>query len=450
MSEINSLNVNIPQNDNPVLGITAPTIHSNYQDIMDTYNDILDIKDNGIAVTIANHRKNKERIGATAIGFVWGAIQGGLFAGGYALAKSFPSVQKLPAVKWVVGKVDEWVIKAKNMHPEKSRFYHLSAGVGMKILYSALTSAALGFAFDIYKTYSNTRINGKISNTKQGLTGDCYLLSGLNSLSYSKFGREAIKNSIHKNKDNTVTVHLKGINKDYTITKQELKKASKKYVPDLDLDGKVHGYDKKYSTGDGDTLAFELAFEKYRKDLHDGNIKEDKNIPAYAYEYLKNSQNSIENGSANQVYFLLTGKKCSQIDLAETKDTGIAKDFGILKMYSKKHLDTFMGNFSKTPENYSAGCNLKINESMPFKDKHHQKIKLLPKHAYAIKKINEKTVTIVDPQKSRIPIELSTDMFKSLVGSIWYVNHNENKEEKPLQEFAEVNSKNDKYINENY
>ena len=221
MSAISSSNINIPQNDNPVLGITAPTIHSNYQDIMDTYNDIVDIKDNGIAVTIANHRKNKERIGATAIGFVWGAIQGGLFAGGYALAKSFPSVQKLPAVKWVVGKVDEWVIKAQKLHPEKSRFYHLAAGVGMKVLYSALTSAALGFAFDIYKTYSNTRINGKVSNNKQGMLGDCYLLSGLNSLSYSKFGRDSIKNSIHKNKDNTITVHLKGINKDYTITKQE-------------------------------------------------------------------------------------------------------------------------------------------------------------------------------------------------------------------------------------
>lgn len=450
MSAINYPNINIPTQNNPVLGITAPTIHSNYQDLMDTYNEIQDMKDNSIAVTIANHRKNKERIGATAIGFIWGTLTGCLLSGGYALVKAFPIAQKLTPVKWLVGNVDKWIIKARKSYPEKSRLYHLTTGVGAKVLYSALTSAALGFIFDMYKTYSNTRINGKVSNTKQGLTGDCYLLSGLNSLSYSKFGREAIKNSIHQNKDNTITVTLKGVNKDYTITNQELKQASKKYVPDLDLDGKVHGYDKKYSTGDGDVLAFELAFEKYRKDLKDGNIKEDKNLPTYAYEFLKNSKNPIENGTTNQVYFLLTGKNCSLIDFSETKDAGITKDFGILKMYSKKSLDNFMINFSKNPKNYAAGCNLKIKESIPFRDKHHQKTKLIPKHAYAIKKINKNSVIIVDPQKSRIPIELPIDMFKSVVGSIWYVDNNVENNDKSLEKFADINSKNDKYINENF
>lgn len=449
MSAINSVNMNMPvQNNNPVLGITAPNIHSNYQDIMDTYNEIQDFKNNSIAVTIANHRKNKERIGATAIGFVCGALQGGLFASGYALAKSFPVVQKLPGIKWVVGKVDEWVIKAKNLHPEKGRFYHLSAGIGMKVLYSAITSAALGFAFDLYKTYSETRINGKISNTRQGMLKDDYLLSGLNSLSYSKIGKKAIKDAVHKDKDGNIVIKFKGINKEYTVTKQELKKASKKYVPDFDEKGKVRGYDKKYSTGDGDVLAFELAFEKYRTDLKEGKIEKDKNIPAYAYEYSKNDNNPIDLGTPNQLYYLLTGKKCAQIDFNATKNYGVAKDLDIFKMYSKKHFDKFMKDFSKTPENYAAGCNLKIKEQMPFRNKHHQKIKLMPEHEYAIKKINDKYVTIVDPQKSRIPIEVPVDMFKSIVGSVYYFNNNDNEEEKPLQALADMSSLKDRCMND--
>lgn len=449
MSAINSVNMNMPvQNNNPVLGITAPNIHSNYQDIMDTYNEIQDFKNNSIAVTIANHRKNKERIGATAIGFVCGALQGGLFAGGYALAKFFPLVQKVPGVKWVVGKVDNWVTKAKNLHPEKGRFYHLSAGIGMKVLYSAITSAALGFAFDVYKTYSETKTNGKISNTRQGMLKDCYLLSGLNSLSYSKFGKKAIKDAVHKDKDGNIVIKLKGINKEYTVTKQELKKASKKYVPTFDEKGKVRGYDKKYSTGDGDVLAFELAFEKYRTDLKEGKIEIDKNLPAYAYDYSKNDDNLIDSGSPNQLYYLLTGKKCAQIDFNGIKNCGVAKDLDILKIYAKKHFDKFVNDFSKTPENYAVSCNFKIKEQMPFYNKHHQKIKLMPEHSYAIKKINDKYVTIIDPQKSRIPIEVPVDMFKSIVGSVYYFNNNENEEEKPLQVFADMSLINDRCMND--
>ena len=72
----------------------------------------------------------------------------------------------------------------------------------------------------------------------------------------------------------------------------------------------------------------------------------------------------------------------------------------------------------------------------------------MPEHEYAIKKINDKYVTIVDPQKSRIPIEVPVDMFKSIVGSVYYFNNNENEEEKPLQALADMSSLKDRCMND--
>lgn len=440
------------QNDIELKTFNAPNIHSSYQDLIDSYSDIMEIKDNTIAKTIANHRRNKERIGATTLGAAWGLCQGAFLAGIYGVAKAIPKMQNIGIVKWFVDDLDKWVARAKTVNPAKSTKYHLSIGILSKTAWLVLSGAALGFAADWYSTYMNTRINGKISNTKQGCSGDCWLLSGLNSLANSKKGKEVIKDAIKVNDDNSITIKFKGINKEYNITRKELKDASREYVPDIDENGKVVAYCRKYSKGDGDVLAFELAFEKYRNDLKNGNIKLPLDIPSYAYEFLLHAKNPIEAGTSNQVYYLLTGKKASMIDLKQPENFPNIKKLNALNLYSKQYFEKFIKDFSSNPNKYAVSCNLNIKESIPFKNKHHENVKLTFHHAYAIKNINSKYVTLIDPHKSRIPIEIPLDMFKEKVGAIWFYNllDDNDEQQKPLKSLAHLQGLNDKYINENY
>lgn len=423
---------NINPSSSAVLGLTAPTIHSNYKDLIDTYSDLMEIKDNQIAATIANHRKNKERVSSTVIGFAGGILQGALFTGVYGLAKAFPVLQKFKPAKWAVGKVDEWIQRSKTLHPEKSLRHNIAVGIEAKVLWAALTGAAIGFAADLYKTYSNTRISGKVSNTKQGAVNDGWLLAGLNSLSYSKFGKDAIKDSIKVNKDNTITVQFKGVNREYNITKSELKTASRAYLTKMDKNGKVIGYKKKYSKGDGDVLAFELAFQKYRRDIIDGNLPKDSIVPPYA--------DSLA-GASNQVYYLLTGKNISQIDLYKPVKSGDVKNMNVLNLYSKAYLNKFIDDFTLNQDNYSATCRFNIKEPLEVKDRHHQKIKLKPNEIYAIKKIGKRYATIVDSHKSRVPVDIPINDFKSTLASVYFVNKDDNSAERPLQVYSEYKNK---------
>ena len=433
------MNNSIPGNSQ-VLGITAPTIHSNYQDIIDTYNDIQEIKNNSIAVTIANHRKNKERAGAAFIGATWGVLQGAFFAGVYGLAKVVPSVQKVPVIKWLVGNLDKWVQRSQQLHPEKSLKHHIAVGMLSKTFWLVLSGAALGLAADLYTTHSNTKISGRISNTKQGNLNDSALLSALNSLSYSQAGKYAIQHAIKVNNDNSVTVRFKGVDKEYTITRKELKNASKAYDIEFDDKGKVKKYDKKYSKGDGDVLAFELAFEKYTNDLKNKNIKYNSQIPSYAINSPNQDISTQEAVTANQVYYLLTGEKAAQIDMKKDSQTD-AKALNTLNLYSKSYYQHFIKDFAQNPNSYAATCKFDIKEPFTAINKHNEKVKLLPDSTYAIKKIGKKFVTIVDPKKSRVAIEIPVEDFKSKVASVYFINLCKKNPPPALTTYAELNSK---------
>ena len=101
--------------------------------------------------------------------------------------------------------------------------------------------------------------NGKIDDASyQGGTGDCWLLAAINAIARSKKGLEILNNSLKVNSDGSVTVHLKGVNKSYTISKDDLYAA------------------KELSSGDMDVRAIEIAFERYmleykRDDLNGNN-----------------------------------------------------------------------------------------------------------------------------------------------------------------------------------
>ena len=96
-------------------------------------------------------------------------------------------------------------------------------------------------------------------------------MAQINALAGTDFGKSAIKNSITDNDDGSYTVSLKGADKSYKISKQEIL-----YAKTLTQDGY-----NVYSEGDDDVLLLELAFEKYylgTQGFADDNfIKESKN-----------------------------------------------------------------------------------------------------------------------------------------------------------------------------
>ena len=96
------------------------------------------------------------------------------------------------------------------------------------------------------KNTSITKPNGKIDEDfKQGNTGDCWLLASIKAISSRPKGLRILNDSIKVNNDGSVTVTLKGVNKTYTISKEELES------------------NIQLSRGDGDIRALEIAVNKY-------------------------------------------------------------------------------------------------------------------------------------------------------------------------------------------
>ena len=107
--------------------------------------------------------------------------------------------------------------------------------------------------------------NGKIDEAVfQGNSGDCWLISGILSLSYTPEGKNLIQDAISINPDGSYNVTFSGVDKTYKITKEELEAANKNSF----LNG-IGFSDSEYSTGDDDMLLIELAMEKlvYENDI---------------------------------------------------------------------------------------------------------------------------------------------------------------------------------------
>lgn len=150
---------------------------------------------------------------------------------------------------------------------------------------------------------SDELINKKIERAKQGNLGDCWLLAQINALADTEFGAELIKNAITINPNGTYTVTLKGADKEYTVTKSELKKAMK---------------GNKHSKGDPDMRLLELVFEKYYKEASEQYIEENKEF--FSPEKIKKlrEQTPIDGGNyyrmgsqdelSQDIVFLLGGK----------------------------------------------------------------------------------------------------------------------------------------------
>lgn len=232
--------------------------------------------------------------------------------------------------------------------------------------------------------------NKTIENTKQGRIGDCWLLSSVTALSYSEAGKEIIKNALCYTPDATI-VNL-GNSVSYKIDNEEL------------LERKTR---KDRSQGDDDMIAFEIAIEKFRKDINNGEL-------TYSENYVKNYnrghfddttvslKDNIEGGINGSAVMIITGNIPEYTTFHSEMD----------KMF-KKYEESESKNFCMTAD---------ATKSSKVKDINGQEVKIAGSHAYSIKSVDKDSVTVVNPWNTEQEICLSKKTFKKAFYSMTFTD----------------------------
>lgn len=222
--------------------------------------------------------------------------------------------------------------------------------------------------------YSNTEIsnpNGKIDEKfAQRSTGDCWLLASIKAISNSPKGLQILNDSIEVNSDGSVTVTLKGVNKTYTISKEELES------------------NIQLAIGDGDVRALEIAVNKYFEEERgvNGKLDIEGNWMYIAYGILVGDKN-IDDGRNNIFQFFANG-------LENYKDID---DELIDSFNDPNKITTVAADGDKRDVQVMAG---KIEQV------------LTTGHAYAVLRADSKYVYLVNPWKSDSEIKITREQFK--------------------------------------
>lgn len=374
--------------------------------IMDVYSVIQEKKNDVVATSIANKSGNKKRANATAIGAGAGALNAVLLTALYKVSNMFPALKKNIAVDWVCSQFDKWIGRAEKLFPTANKSMQRTLGIIGKGAYGVVACAITGFALDVFNSYFKNRTNSKISNVKQGYLKDSWLLSGAKSLSQTKKGKDILKEAILPT-NNGVLVKLKGVNRQYEVTKKEIKQAYKEYTTLMDGDV-VKGYRKNYSTGDGDMVALEIAIKKYQSELREGKIMANRFLPQYANQF--SSDDTLSETDVSQFYYLLSGKEVGKI----TSDSDAT--------IKEKFFNEFAGNssnmavcFKLKPEADDGKTSLKgalLNREFVFDSE----------KTYFIKGVYGKYAKIVDTRNTAIENVVRLDSLKEKFDTITYLN----------------------------
>lgn len=236
--------------------------------------------------------------------------------------------------------------------------------------------------------------DGKIDDSKQGATGDCWLLSGVNAINYTDEGKKCIEDALEY-KDGYTIVHFKGGAGDYVVTDEEI----------LATRGTT-----QYSSGDMDMVILEIAVEKFRNDVANGNVTFDYHSGAYVSDVPENnssagfpfiSKSAVNGGHEAQLMYLLTGKK--PVDY----------------VYYEEYEDYL----NKLNEGDAA-----ITFGVPSKlyDINGKKIYNGEPHAFAVKAFDGENVTIVNPWDSSKEEVISLEELKSKANTFTYIDLSEN------------------------
>ena len=219
-----------------------------------------------------------------------------------------------------------------------------------------------------------------ISNIKQQRTGDCWLIASvLSSSNKNQKGLDYINNMLSVDNNGNVTVNLKGVDKTYVISAEEIEKAN------------------HLASGDPDMRAIEIAVDKYMKE-YSYELTEDGN-PDY-------SRADINGDYESFAYNILFGNGY----LNRTPD--ITKDD-----YNNENLVYTL----------SFGSNPNVKATVLGAEKQSE-VNLIGRHAYAITKSDNKYIYLVNPHNSADTLKVERELLKSKNPRVYFALIGNNEE----------------------
>lgn len=173
-----------------------------------------------------------------------------------------------------------------------------------------------------------TTADGVLENFAQDGKGDCWLISSLKALNNSQKGKEIIKSCLSADNAGNITVNLKGIDKSYTITNDEINAA-------IDSENSA--------LGDKDAIAIELAFEKHIKSAIDSK-KTNSNMDSINAGRYSMGDDYLYGGRPKVAIETLTGLNVSTISRSKDKNIVVQDHVAFLKGMNEDTLKPFMDN----------------------------------------------------------------------------------------------------------
>ena len=205
--------------------------------------------------------------------------------------------------------------------------------------------------------------NGKIDEQfSQGTTGDCWLLASIKAIANSPKGLKILNDSLKVLPNGDVQVTLKGVNKTYIVTKQELEN------------------NIQMANGDGDVRALEIAVNKY--------FEEERGVQ---------DQLDIEGNAMFVAYNILTGK-----------ENFFHNTFNSFVEITDEEIDSFnTKNKIITVAGYLDEKHIQVNST----ENDFSSI-LIPDHAYAVLRSDKDYVYLINPWNSENELKVPRKTFK--------------------------------------